>query len=542
MKVKSFFFSLLLIVLSLSSEGKFLEHSVGIYISEKGQQFFKSNLLEIMENNGFSPDKFSIPKSTFTLKESSLSSMIEDPELIDLASNIKGSFNRYFNGLEFKETHQFQIDVGDIEFKANWNEAGVEFRKPLVNEISEPYEVLAYIWINASNIDIKISSISARDLNHLFLGDVGLDGLHIKQLDESENLRIGLPLKLKKNGANDFEIIAEAPNSNTRDILFDMDFTSPIRIPEIKVSINGHEASLNLEEVETLFKDNETLILSKIQETLKEQLEEKFPAIVKTEMSKVLNGGFSEKTEMLPPGAPEGRTPKPLVSQMRIEDIDFKGDNLHIGVGLELDDPSASKQRELPPSHHAQKQPNLKSAKEENYDLTIAVNQGFINRIVQLTAYRQYFSNMPLGNGQTISLAYPPVFNLKGKNKKPSLSVVISYTVEGLAAIAVKNPIQIEMDLLLDFPIDQNTKRIGIEVSGVDMSTVHVPDRFIRMMAGVVRNSAVKQVGKLQGSIKGMKLAEELPVPTDFSGIILEKQDVEVNESGYLMIYTNYGN
>lgn len=538
-QIKHLVLAVFLLLLAPFTYGKFQKHSVGIYISPQGQEYFKNNLKGILENNGFSPDAFSLPSSTISLEEAGLDQIITDQEMNQLAVDIKSAFNRYFNGLELKDIHQFQIEVGKSEFKAQWNEVGIEFFKPQQTEGPGGADVMAYVWIDASHLDLKINNITARDLKHPFIGELGVDGLHIVQIDNRQSLRIGLPLKLRKNEQGKFEVLVENPQSNTDEIRFDMEFTSPLRIPEIKVSINGHEASLNLEEVEKLVRDNEALMLEKIQETLKEQLETRVPGMVQGLLGDVINNAFDERTEMIPPGAPEGQQVPPISSEMRIEEIDFAGDNLHLGLGVKIDDPSARKKHAPIPQHHSSLKPKLSQSREENYDVTIALNEGFINRIIQLTAYRGYFSNMDVGGGEKISLYYPPVFNLK--NKKPTLSVVIVYTVKGFQSIFVKNPIQIELDLELDFPMDKRTKDIGIVVSGIDLDSVNVDSKFINMMGGAVRKAAKERVKEMQGSLVGRVLADELPIPSDFGGIVLEKEAVDVNRAGYLMIYNNFG-
>ena len=526
------------IVSGQASEG--IKHSVGVYVSKNGLDYFKNNLMGLIENNGFQIDEFSHPGTQITMDETTIEDLVKDEELKTTITEVKSHIQRYFSGLGL-ESHKFQIDVKNINFSATWDKVALDFYKPQLAENEEPYDVLIYAWLEASDIKISVDEISARDLKHAYIGDLGLDGLSIEQADSTEKLRIGFPIKIgKKNG--EFNLVASKPVSNVSDVKFSADFDSPLRLPEIKISINGHEVSMNLDEVEKLVREKEPFLLEKIQSSVQDFLENQAPKMITDTAREAVKNGIGEISQMDPPGAPEGRVVPKLFWSLNMEELDFVGDNLHIGLGAVVDDPASVREINLPKKYTSLKHPNLKKSEVENYDVSLALNQGLINRIVQLSAIRGYFKEMKLDDGEVIKIIGQPVLNMKGKGKgKPAtLSLEVEYKVTGLQSIAVKNPIHIKFDLNLDFPIDPKTKKIQMLATGIDMNSVFLDSKYIRFFKKKVRKAVREQITDMQPGIRGMEIADEIPVPTDLGGLILDMKETDINDAGYLMIYTNY--
>lgn len=542
--LKRFFFSFFLFISCFfyisGVRAENIKHSVGLYISQNGLGYFKDNLKDIVENNGFSIDQFSYSGTQINMEEQTLEDMVSDPEAKETLLTIKNQLNRFFSGLDF-DKHKFQADIEGIEFSANWEKLSLEFYKPQLTEEEDPYDVLVYAWIETTDIKVSVDKVHARDLNNSFLGDIGVDGLQIEQVDSSDKLRIGLPLKFGKDETGKFKLVVSRPVSNINDVKFDADFTSPLVLPEIKILINGHEVSLNLDEIEKLVVEKEPMILEKIQSSLQEFLEEKMPQMITDKAEAVLDDGLFEVTQMNPPGAPEGKFVPKFLWKLGLEELNFVGDNLHVGLGANVTDPSSGV-IPFPAKYTSLEYPSLDTASVEDYDITVALNQGLINRMVQLSALRGYFEKMDLDNGESIGIAGMPVVNFKGKGegKPATLSLEIIYKVTGWQKAFVKNPIHINFDMNLEFPIDPKTGRIKMIASGIDLDSVFLDSKYIRFFKSKVRSSVRDQIKEMQSDINGMEVADEIPVPSDLGGILLEKKQVEINEKGYLMIYNNY--
>ena len=172
-------------------------------------------------------------------------------------------------------------------------------------------------------------------------------------------------------------------------------------------------------------------------------------------------------------------------------------------------------------------------------DFVFSLNEGVLNRVIQLSSLRGYFDSIETDGGETIKLAKIPYLTLKEETGKMGLE--IEYKVTGLQALAVKNPIHIEFDLNLAFPIDSEGKATMV-VESIDVDSASVDKKYIRFFASKVRKAVKEKLSEVNEDMKGYVLADEIPIPDDLGGIALQKLATEVDNNGHLLIYSEYAN
>jgi hypothetical protein len=214
----------------------------------------------------------------------------------------------------------------------------------------------------------------------------------------------------------------------------------------------------------------------------------------------------------------------------------MKGDNISINLSGFARDGVKAENLRLKDIKSARKPftPNVKRL--DKHDAAISLNQGLINQIIKLSAKRGYFNSIKTGSGAPIKLTKRPMFDLTGK--KPKVSVEVEYKVEGFRAAFVKNPIRINLDLLLDFPVKNG--KASIVAKGVDMSSVFLHDKYIRLFAGKVRDGVKSEIKKLQPGLVGYALAESLPLPDTLLGIGLKIKHIDIDKNGHLVVYHDF--
>src|SRR5690606_14442450 len=119
------------------------------------------------------------------------------------------------------------------------------------------------------------------------------------------------------------------------------------------------------------------------------------------------------------------------------------------------------------------------------------VNEGCINRIVQLSYFRGYFNSFETEDGESYTISSIPEFKLKGASdtKPAKLGVELEYTVTGVGATLVNNPIRINFDMFLDFPVEDG--KVKIIATEIDMDSVHVDKKYIKRFLGLMSWSGV---------------------------------------------------
>ena len=144
------------------------------------------------------------------------------------------------------------------------------------------------------------------------------------------------------------------------------------------------------------------------------------------------------------------------------------------------------------------------------------------------------------GEDEPIKLSQVPIIKIFEKNGKAQakLDLQIEYKVTGVQSVFVKNPIKIDFDLDLAFK-HLADGRVQIVVDGVDMESVNVDKRYIRMFTDKVRN-AVKDRFK-EVDLKGMELVDELPIPSSIVGVPLKIVGSNWDKNGYIMMLLDIG-
>lgn len=517
-----------------------IPHAVGLYLTDHGQSYISENIEEIFFRNGLSIESAYFPEIVVETEEQTLEEMLgNQDDLRELVQMIKEHARRFFTGLDL-DKHRFQVDLNEIEFYADWSDVRINFVQPIFSELEEATPALSFsVYVEASRVQLNVKKIDFQDLNHPFLGQYGLDYAELI-LDEnvSQPLYVELMGHVFKREDGRIEIKVEAPQTNLSQVQFQSNFRSPIRMPVIEVRINDHVVRINQPEVEALFREKQADIFSMAQEELQNWLNEDGVKMLNDLLAEKLQGDLIEVNQMDPPGAPEGQLVPKFEWGLSLGDINFVGDMVHVGLDGFVRDPMAKTTERLASRLVSRELPSLRGHEKSNHDMLMTLNQGFINKIIQLSADRQYFSKVDLDNGESIPITKNPELILNGSSR-PHLALEIEYEVTGLQALFVKNPIRISFNMIVDFAIGANgkTQLVG---RGVDMNSVNLPDRYIRMFASKVRSAVTEKIEEMQGNLNGMVIVDEFPIPSTLFGIDLNVTNASIDRAGHMLIHIDF--
>src|SRR5690606_2629843 len=337
----------------------------------------------------------------------------------------------------------------------------------------------------AKGIDIGIGKLRAQDLGNDILGQVGLDDFRLFLEDGSVPLRVEVPLELE-NTFSDKGPSLKIGNirSNIDEALIMAELNGDIILPQIEIHINGRVIKANYSEIENMLKSNEERIVQSIKTSLHGWLSE--------DSAEILNGYFVGRNEeglfrdvnvMSPAGAPVDQIVSPFEWGIKLKKYDFMGDNLHLQLDGYFKD-QVKGATAFSPNFAAHGEPQVRNF--PNNDFVLSINEGFINRIVQLSYNRGYFNSFYTEDGETYKISKMPHFKLKktAKGSTPRLSVELEYEVTGIGASLVKNPIRINFDMFLAFPVEQG--KVKIIATEIDMDSVHVDKKYIREFLGLM--------------------------------------------------------
>ncbi len=514
-----------------------ITNAIGVAITPKGQEYFRTNLPELIRANSYEIGDIYFPGTEVVGDEVATEDLVDDPELKEVIFKAKEVLNRFFEGLDL-DRHQLSLNVEDIYFQANWEEIGLQILAPSESELKNNYQAIFVLTMRSSNINVEVTKIRGRDLQNEWLGELGIDNFNLFTETQSAPLQIQLALGFNQVSRGNFKIDVLTPKSNLDELLLGYTFDSPLVLPQVEVQINEKKLRLRNEEIENLLKDEQDNILGRVKSVLQEKIETEIPVQASSIINEALESGLKEVNQMNPPGAPDENVSK-FVWALNLGQVNYQDGYLLLDLDARFDDPTLAKNIPLESRFTTLSSSDLMKGTYPSADFVFSLNEGVLNRVIQLSTLRGYFNQIDMDSGESIKLAKMPYLNLKtGKSGKMSLE--IEYEVTGFSAVFVKNPIRIEFDLNLAFPVD-NTGKVSMQVESIDVDSAYVSDKYIRLFKNKVRSAVKDKLKEVNGDLKGYELTDDIPIPDDLGGLKLRKIGTEVDK-GHLLIYSEYNN
>lgn len=535
-----FFLTVVLFLSGFTASAKqVLKNSLGIYVSQRGSEILNKNIQDILFNNGISIEEYYLKKQTIQIEEKPLEELSEDPEVQEFLSKTKAYLERFLMGFELADT-KFTVDMKDITFSAEWNHIQATPSKIETSEEQPLGGVIFQLDVEAKNLCFDLGELHAHDANNDFLGEFGMDQFWTGMTDTSVPFRISFPIYVYNQGSGKFAFEVKNPFTNLDQIEMNADFKSPLLLPEIEININGRTFGLNQEEVEQSVRDARETLITSVQRAGQEYVDRNLAEALTKLLNEKYNFSGIEMNKMDPPGAEE-ENPKPFVWGTEIDQVNMFKDNLFVGLNGYVIDPEKPQAPNLALTQNSQNLPEFSNENYGEYDVALAINRGFFNRIVQLSFNRGYFNIFEVeGEDRPIKLSQVPAIKFENKNgqTRAKLDLQIEYKVTGIQSVFVKNPIKIDFDLVLAFK-QLEDGRIQIVVDGVDMDSVNVDKRYIRMFTSKVRKAVKERFQDVD--LKGMELVDELPIPESIVGVPLKVVGSHWDKNGYIMMLLDIG-
>tara|TARA_B100000925_G_C22007040_1_gene474183 strand:+ start:2167 stop:3846 length:1680 start_codon:yes stop_codon:yes gene_type:complete len=529
-------------------------HMIGVYIAPEGIKKIQMNLEPIVEYNGFSLSNFYHPEIVEGTGVKKIEELISDEKILRSMRRVRYQFRKFFNGFYIKNRHNLQYEIKGIDFSAHWKK--FEFD---VEEV--PYEgnkVKFNIKAVADRFKLSIDSASIEDLEHDFLETISAKKIEVGLDSSSIPLEMSLnsSIKLKDNGGLDFEDVEIS--TNLEEIMLKAGWQSPLKLPRIKIVINGRAAYLNNAQLERSLKKEIPKLLRSMQESATEYIQNKAAFDTSRLLNQKLGKGFAEIINVSAINAPdpqpndinyEIKHPNYLMG-LKLSELNFQSNLFHLGVDGFIVDPkveglSSVDLGRLKRSNvdHERFRPDDQDVLYDGQEMAISIHRGFINDMLNKSFKRGYFNSIPVGDdGTSLSLVTSPYIFQK-KNPRTGvfelrLKVHTRYTVSGASSMFVRNPIQISFDVILDIETDDNNN-MSLVIRGIDANSMNLPERFIRAFTGTVRNSARDLLREQDTEVRGFVLSDNLPIPNEVFGIPLEYNFYTIDKKGNLILYIN---
>lgn len=517
-----------------------LQNSFFLVLTPSGKNFIDENLEELIYRFGFSLDEFYFSEFSGQTEEMALEDFFsDDPEFQELIAQVREVLERFFHGFNLNK-HKLNIEGQEIGLSLSWENVSLNFSRP--NGVELPYDrvVLVEIELETSKLFLEIERLRLNDLHNPMLRTWGVDELKFLLTEDSHHLRVRLPLLIKNTAPASFSYEVMPLETNVDELSFGLDFKSPLMIPRMGLFIEDEMIYLNAEEIESLFIESLPGFISLAQDFSKDFVNDELPTVLTDYLNENFQFSGIDMNAMDPPGAPVGEDVVKFEWGLSLSSFDYTEDLLILSLSSFITDPAFSRPP-LDPRLHAQSPP-FRFENSAPHDLSVIINRGFANRIIQLSYARGYFDSIEdPDSGDTTKLTKMPVFSVQTKRGVSEARVLIEVEqrIEGMGSIAVRNPIKVELEAVISLPVKNGV--VQLEIQSLDPDSVSIDSKYIRPGFGsIVRSQARKQVRELSDSLSGLVIVDELPIPDSVGGVGLLPVKTHIDRNGYVQILMNF--
>jgi hypothetical protein len=531
-----------------------INSAASVYVTPHGQDFFTKDMIETFLRNGISLEdgdfaKWS-PPSFDTIHLDSLSSPMQKfgPTLGSLRDTIK----KWLIGFQFNDP-KISLQVDGIDYKAEFRRLGVRTDPVKTMALQRDNSIIVDLELEIPAISLSVGSVRATDANNKSLGTFGVNQFSTTMASSSKPLKFRVPIQINLDSNHHVQIQALAVETNLQLVDLDWSFAHPLVLPVVQVVINGKASTLSYDQLEKDVLSKERDLAKAAQTFLKNYLAENGPKLLNDRFQEAnLNTLLDEINSIPPIGAPDCiLSPPDLLWGLEIQNLKLNQQFLQVDANSFVVDPQKDDVA-LPSQPHIDTPADLSDVDPSTYDIALALDQSFVDRLLQLSFNRGYFANVKSGD-TTIKLLQAPVISAdpSGQKGHVKLHLSIENVVEAKGwtqslkyFLAIRNPLQVAFDMDVKVVVDKENNRIKLVENQVDLDSMVVDPSFIKngltkqVIAGV-KDYFSKNVNAPL-TVTPSELAN-LPMPKSIIGVPLQINTVEAQTNGHFVLYFSYG-
>lgn len=542
----------------LASQKELIDSAITVNITPRGQNYLSSDFLKILEKNGFALDEGTLPQWKYVASEAI--------DLDHLPMNMNGYkttlgqlrdlIQKWFIGFRLKDP-KLTVLVKGIHYDAKISHFGLRVNPQATGKLNKENAVIVDLEVEIPRLSVSVNRISVTDSNNPELKTMAMNSLKAHMVSsmnakkgKAQTLKFRVPLEVKLNAQNGLTVNALPIQSNLSLIKLDWNYVRPLVLPDIEISVNGAAPmKVNCTEFENELAARRAELSKALLAYLKGFLNEHGSSIVDNmlntnKFSKVID----EVSTIAPPSAPTANVPQ-LHWGFVPTGLEVHKNSLNATLTTYVEDPKAPRVIALP-SDRARGAPDLSAYSPDTYDLAVTVDEQMINRMLQHSFGRGYYTNY-LSVGERITLLEAPSFDVDPSLGNPNLvrlhiSLAQVYkptsTWERIqAAIAVKNPVRVNFDVIARLQMIPEKHQLVIGMDHIDLGTVKLDPRSVK--AGMFFNTVLKKtmdkITAINQSIAGKNppLAEPFELPRAIYGIPINVKTFQADSTGHFNIF-----
>jgi|GEM_PF-1369399 len=534
-----------------------INRAMGVYVTPRGQQYFSRNLEDVLFRNGFAIgdgafDSFSF-KATEPLTLSRLSArMRQHGPLLAAVGDI---FKQWLSGFQFSDP-LLAGSLRDVSYKLNFSRFGIRPDPAGARARGIRDGVLLVLEIEIPDLRIDIARARMNDRNNAFLAEpgkdpFGVDDFWLKSSATSLPLKISLPFSIDTDRDGKVEMVALPMQTNIASLKLEMGFKRPLILPYIEVRIGrgatARSSALPQQALEDKLLAHQAALFKLVQSYLKDTIESQIPTVINKTLAKLFDDRISEVNQM-DPVVLENPTPADKLKWgIQPEEFSMRNGSLELGFSAFIEDPRARRSVALPEAARSNAKARLNAFPAAQYDMAVAINQGLMNRMMQLSFERGYFEKYKTSSGETVKLLASPEmhFNETADGKVFKLHAKFRRKAGGfIERVALEGGLDIDVDLIVKTE-NHPVKGPRLKILSIDTTTFKVDMTDVRFGFLQGRVQAAVLAGIKESNVwyaaHDESLNDAIPIPPAVFGVPVRIKDLRVETTGNLVLYLEYG-
>ena len=465
---------------------------------------------------------------------------------------------------------QFKIDFQGIKYSVTFGHFGLRVDPKSTGSVKQPNSVVIDLEVEVKQLNASTNEIIINDLkNEELLGEMGVKSLSLETLSSALDAKTKRPLTLKFRVPLEVSIDAKegllvkalSVDTNIQLLNIGWDYVSPLLLPDYVVSRKDPITGKLIEITES------TYAYSTFEEQLKAQKEQLAKALqvylqsyLKESGATMINQVLQENhftsiiedmNKMDPLSAPVNQHAQSILWGVIPTELKYDATGVTFGLNAFAEDPAAAKSVALPSVGNATGPTELGSF-NGSYDVALSVNETFVNRLMQLSFDRGYYTNMNI-EGDAITLVTAPYFYVDSSlttRDVVKLHISMNYVYQPetkmekvQAYLAVHNPVHVDFDIMVKIKCNGATGSLALVKQNIDLNSVQLDKASVttslfynKVLAAV---KAKLSITNAQWAKKESLLADAVTIPNELVGIPMHilPDGVQTDSNGHFNVF-----
>lgn len=524
--------------------------AVRVEITPRGQKLFESKLNSILGNLGVSLEEGYFPAQTINSEKPIDMDELEksQPEAIKMYKQVKDMLSQWLMGFSLNP-HQPAIQIGESGYVAKFSRFGLVTDQKLMDQLGYRDGAVLAIELEIDSVTMGTSAIKAWDPANAFLGEVQLQDVSISAQKANDKIKIRLPFYVRMNasGLLEFQALEVSQNLDQADITLNY---KKLLVPQMGVIINGKTFYMNNEQLEKFVQSQIPTVLEKVREHIGKFAKEQMPQLLNEKAKEKLAGKIEQIQNMEAPGTEPGDRRPPLIWGMTLTELKMR-DSLNVALDAFVEDP-VNPQSRVAANIGSRGNASINALNKSLYDMGLALDRGMINRVMQLAFQRKNFEKIPQSDGSSLKLVASPTIDytpmpagvaVKANETFFKLHVSVETQPDSMW---LKDTIVISFDIVTKIRPVKTGKGMELVLYKIDTNSVDMDPSYLsfggRLFKGKVYEGLKEELAKRSApwTKKDEVLSGSLPLPPEILGIQTELVQVNMEQTGHLVLYLNF--